>query len=91
MRSEYLLSLSGYLKFLVSLVDVFIPLKEIGWGYKGDDEIPELILRLSDLKHPKMLYVGNDIEYFKGKGIDAMTPEKFIEKYNKNPRKYEKK
>ena len=38
-----------------------------------------------------MLYVGNDIEYFKGKGIDTMTPEKFIEKYNKNPRKYEKK
>ena len=62
-----------------------------GWGYKGEDEIPELILRISDLKHPKVLYVGDDIEYFKGKGIDTMTPEKFIERYNKNPRKYEKK
>ena len=74
-------------RHLYSLRGNFIP----GWGYEGDDDLVDLILRFIEVKNPNLLYTGNDINYYKSRNINTITPEEFISKYNKNPRIYEKK
>ena len=66
-----------------------------GWGYPGDEEIPDLIQRWNK-EARKILFIDRDTResesYIKSKkGFEYITVSEFITKYNKNPRKYEKK